>query len=168
MSRPTPDRTAINTCTEYLFKTLSGDAPTDLIETCPGWTVADLTLHVAFVFEMMTYSITHNANPYRRDLPAANDEPALTVLRSRWKKLSLSLDNHKDLDPAWNWTKRDQTVEWIIRRLTHEIAIHSVDAAYRTSRQLQPEELGINQALAADGIDEFLTIFLRSREPRHS
>ncbi len=63
--------------------------------------------------------------------------------------------------PAWNWTDEPPTVAFWMRRMAHETAVHAWDAA-ASAGVATPIEPG----LAADGIDELLTVIWKRRRPR--
>lgn len=56
--------------------------------------------------------------------------------------------------PAWSWTA-DQTAGFVTRRMTHETAVHRLDA-----EQAAANTFSIDAELASDGVDEFLSNFL--------
>ncbi|MEX6430374.1 maleylpyruvate isomerase family mycothiol-dependent enzyme [Ferrimicrobium sp.] len=137
----------------------------DPIATCPDWSVTDLTEHLAMVTSRMRIRIETNSDP---DPTTIASSAPLGMDSSSWLARSyLELRNtllaHDLDDPAWNWTGKNETVGWYVRRLTHELAIHLVDFETASPSPAPPSSLGIDTPLAADGIDELLTVFLPTR-----
>jgi uncharacterized protein (TIGR03083 family) len=67
---------------------------------------------------------------------------------------------------VWTWTGANQPVAWVERRMAQETAVHRWDAANAVGLPYD-----IPTAVAADGIDEFLTWFASrrvARAPRRS
>ncbi len=147
------------------IKMASISDPSAAIPTCPGWHASDLSNHLAMVYQLMAYRVRENANPHRGDLVAAAPNGTLpsSWLQLNFEKVYDLLASRQPSDPAWNWTGKNQTVEWIIRRLTHEVAIHLIDYSLAVPGHPAPSELGITPQLAEDGLDELFTSFLPSR-----
>ncbi|KLO32558.1 maleylpyruvate isomerase family mycothiol-dependent enzyme [Mycobacterium haemophilum] len=122
------------------------------VPSCPGWQVADLVWHVSIV-HMFWRMVASNAiagpdtwsEPHRRhgdDLVpwfCEGAELTATVLESLAPNAT-----------AWTWGRRN-TVDFIQRRVAQETAVHCWDALNAMGCN-EPVE----QALAVDGVDEFL------------
>ncbi|MGC9155658.1 MAG: maleylpyruvate isomerase family mycothiol-dependent enzyme [Ferrimicrobium sp.] len=147
---------------ERLARELPGSNP---IPTCPGWTVDDLVNHLAIVLSRMQVRIETNADPEPNTMPSEPPigMPAYEWLARTYRDLKETLLAHDMDDPAWNWTGENQRVSWYLRRLAHELAIHLVDLDAASPTPSRPEALGIDPLLAADGLDELVTVFLPSR-----
>ncbi len=144
------------------------DAP---VPTCPGWTVADLVLHVGEVHRWATAAVASRAtklgevpSDYRGPLP----ERADTIAWFRSGAVTLretlaSADPSVDYAAFLNDPPTPRLLFWA-RRQTMETGMHRVDAESALGRctPFAPD-------VAVDGIDEFLTGFLpRSRTPLHA
>lgn len=144
------------------------DAP---VPTCPGWTVADLVLHMGEVHRWATAAVVSRATKLG-DVPSDSrgplPEPADTInwfcrgaiaLRETLESADPTVEYATFLtDPA-----TPRLLFWA-RRQTLETSIHRVDAESALGRCVP-----LAPAIALDGIDEFLTGFLpRARTPLHA
>jgi uncharacterized protein (TIGR03083 family) len=152
----------LNRNAEELFKKAK---PEDPVATCPGWTVKDLSDHMARVYQLMAFRIRENANPDGADITAHAPGGCSMCgwLELNFEKLYDLLESVSLSDPAWNWTGKDMTVGWILRRLIHEVAIHVVDLAIAVDHTEELDTIGITTELATDGLDELLLVFLPAR-----
>lgn len=128
------------------------DAP---VPSCPGWSVADLLGHIG--------GVQYWAAEMSQRAPGgdyiARDQGAVPVAEERaaWfaagtAALVAALDRPQD-EPAWTWIPPG-TVGFWQRRQAHEAAMHRVDAELASGI----EAPAIAPEIAADGIDEFLTM----------
>jgi uncharacterized protein (TIGR03083 family) len=140
---------------------LAADVP-----TCPGWSVADLVLHLGEVHRWATASVASKVTKLR-DVPAdflgAVPEAADTI---RWFRDGATklCDTLATADPSIDYAvflsdpMTPHLLFWA-RRQTMETSMHRVDAESAAGRCT-----GFAPDVAVDGIDEFLTGFLpRSR-----
>jgi uncharacterized protein (TIGR03083 family) len=131
------------------------------VPSCPDWTVADLLDHLVHGDDWAR-RITARAREgitERTDPEAPADEPEgdarvpyfLAGARALEAELA-AVDPHA---PAWTFSAADRTASFWIRRRAHETAVHRYDAelAAGTPTPVEAE-------LAADGVDEFLGLFL--------
>lgn len=144
------------------------DAP---VPTCPGWTVADLVLHLGEVHRWATAVVAGRATKlgnvpadFRGPLP----EPAGTIAWFRTGAAALC-DTLARADPSVEYAAflsdpaSPRLLFWA-RRQAMETSMHRVDAESAAGRRT-----GFSPEAAVDGIDEFLTGFIpRSRTPLHS
>ena len=133
------------------------------VPSCPDWTVADLLGHIGGVQEWAAAMARLGPDAERivRD-PQAVPEPAQ---RPEWfprvtAELVRALDRTAD-EPAWTWIPPG-TVGFWQRRQAHEAAMHRVDAELAAG-VTEPQ---IGADLAADGIDEFLSVVRAFSNPR--
>ncbi|TDD34197.1 maleylpyruvate isomerase family mycothiol-dependent enzyme [Nonomuraea terrae] len=125
------------------------------VPSCPGWTAADLLLHVGEVYLHKVEAMRRGAWPDPWPLPPEPAEPAgyfdraLSVLRAEFAA-------RKPGEPALTWYDADQTVGFWVRRMALETVVHRVDAELAAGEPLAP----IPDDLALDGIDEILVAFL--------
>lgn len=144
------------------------DAP---VLTCPGWTIADLVLHLGEVHRWATAVVASGAiklgdvpADFLGPLPEPGD--AVAWFRAGAAKLCETIANaDQSIDYATflNDPPSPRLLFWA-RRQTMETAMHRVDAESAVGRRT-----AFTPEAALDGIDEFLTGFLpRSRSPLHS
>jgi uncharacterized protein (TIGR03083 family) len=127
------------------------DAP---VPTCPGWTVRDVVLHVAEVYEHKIACTELQASPDPWP-PEWGDRDPIEWFRDAHGRLLAMFHAHDPTDPSATWWPADQTVGFWARRMAHETAIHGADAQLVSDR-LAP----LDADLAVDGIDEILRIML--------
>ncbi|SOB86025.1 maleylpyruvate isomerase family mycothiol-dependent enzyme [Streptomyces sp. 1331.2] len=126
------------------------------VPSCPGWTLADLVRHAGSVQRWFTVLLRRRiqAPPTSRDvelkLPERTQDYPAWLAESAAEADATFSDT--DLDaPMWAWGA-DQHARFWVRRMLFETLVHRVDAELALG--LQPE---LDPALAADGVDEFLT-----------
>jgi uncharacterized protein (TIGR03083 family) len=135
-------------------------APKAQVPTCPGWTARDVVDHVGSVYAHKVACIRLRRRPEPSDLPDVpdDDQPLFAWFDEQLTELLHELTSHRPSDPAWTWFDDDQTVGFWARRMAHETAIHRVDAELAAGAPLSPHD----GALALDGVDEVLGVFLAS------
>lgn len=125
------------------------------VTACPGWTVADLLIHQAGVFRFATAQL--RAAP-GSDLapfdPPEDDVAPLEMLSIAGAQACAALEETDPEEHRPNWAGAPTAAFWF-RRLALETAVHRVDAqlAHTTPDPVDP-------ALAVDGIDELVDVFL--------
>jgi len=135
------------------------DAP---VPSCPEWNVADLLAHIGGV-QLWAAEMSRaapDAERVPRD-PNAVPEPDARPdwFRGATEELVRALDRDID-EPAWTWIP-PATVGFWQRRQAHEAAMHRVDADLAAGDGTPT----IDAALAADGIDEFLSVVQAFSKP---
>jgi uncharacterized protein (TIGR03083 family) len=131
------------------------------VPTCPGWTVADLLGHVVAgdrwaltIVEQAEQGITERID--RGHAPEGLDGDALVQeLRDGAERLVAALARVDPATSAWTFAASDRTVAFWTRRRSHETAVHRYDVETAAGTPSP-----IDAALATDGIDEFLGVFL--------
>lgn len=133
--------------------------PSRPVPACPGWTVADLALHIG-AGQRWAASILLSGTAQR-----VPEVLRTTISWADWyaatsAALSAAIRAVDPDEPCWNFAPVDQRAGFWARRRLHETAIHLVDA-----RQAAAPEAGtgpdvIPAAIAADGIDEVFGVFL--------
>lgn len=124
------------------------------VPTCPGWSVADLVLHLGEV-HLWAAHVVVNGTP---DGDGTYDgEPAGLVdwYRGTAHHLVDTLESRAVDAPAWTFGP-DQVVSFWRRRQVHETLMHGYDALSAVGREA---EWLIDPALAWDGVDEVATVF---------
>lgn len=126
------------------------------VPTCPAWTVADLTHHVAVVYLHKTVAMQTGVEPQPWPPAELASQEPLALLDRAYADLTHEFATRKPTDAAGCWYTPDQTVGFWIRRMAQETVIHRIDA-----------EVGVGQPvatvpddLALDGIDELLKVFV--------
>lgn len=156
-----------------------GDAP--LVPSCPGWSMADLVMHLGGVHRMVEPLIKHRltapiqADPGKLGLPAARDGwpdpanapnrgPIPATLIDWFAEGARALETQfRTTDPAervWTWSA-EQTVGFWVRMQTIEAAIHRWDAelAVGEPRPMEPE-------LAEDAVAQTFEVMAPARRWR--
>jgi uncharacterized protein (TIGR03083 family) len=150
------------------FAAAVAEAPAETpVLSCPGWTVADLTLHLARTYHWVHSFAGSGATTRPTGRPADVDLPAGATPLQLWQHGYDQLMNLFDgLDPeapAWNWAPQPKKAGFWPRRMAHETAIHRWDAQLAIAAG-EPVEA----KLAADGVSEVLDTWLpagRRRTP---
>lgn len=135
------------------------------VPACPDWTVADLVGHLGAVYSWVWLVIrAAGEKPDKeRDTPPAERAALVEWFREQRTALIDVLSSAEPVAPAWTFVRgADATVGWWRRRQAMETAVHlcDVEAAAGRPRSVAPE-------LAADGVDEVLTVLLPGYLRRH-
>ncbi|GAA1136820.1 maleylpyruvate isomerase family mycothiol-dependent enzyme [Kribbella jejuensis] len=133
--------------------------PSRPVPACPGWTVADLALHIGsgqrWAASIVLSGTSQQVPEVLRTTISWADWYAATSAA-----LSAAIRAVDPDEPCWNFAPVDQRAGFWARRRLHETVIHLVDA-----RQAAAQEAGtglevIPAAIAADGVDEVFEVFL--------
>ena len=125
------------------------------VPTCGDWDGHALLDHLRMVYERAERRIGTDRNPEFEFAPSA-PEHATALLIQAFSSLQDAIEELPDGYPAWNWTGRDQTVGFLIRRMAHETSIHALDGALAAG-EIEFDAF-FDPAFARDGIDEFFTL----------
>jgi uncharacterized protein (TIGR03083 family) len=128
------------------------------VPTCPGWSVADLTEHVGQFCGFWAHVLCEGTGRPKTPFRDGPGDDAAGWLRELGGSLVAELAATPRATEVWTWYDPDQSAAFVARRCAHELAVHRYDAqsARGTCRP-------IPAALAADGIDEVLTILVEAR-----
>jgi uncharacterized protein (TIGR03083 family) len=147
------DRTAAR------FAAVLADADPALpVPACPGWTIADLALHIGsgqrWAASILLSGRSQKVPQVLRTTISWADWYAGTsaVLVAAIRAIDPD-------EPCWNFAPVDQRAGFWARRRMHETAIHLVDVLQATD----PGTTGLTAvpaAIAADGVDEVFGVFL--------
>ena len=134
-------------------------SPTATVPACPGWTMADLQYHMYEVQYGWNRVTTERRQGFEGlNWPARpSDEHLATLLRGEHAGYAAMLRSFPADTRIWTCAG-EHDFAWLVRRMAQEIAVHRVDAQQATGT-VTP----IDAALASDGIDEFLSYFLNTR-----
>ncbi|MEV7964440.1 maleylpyruvate isomerase family mycothiol-dependent enzyme [Sphaerisporangium sp. NPDC088356] len=131
------------------------------VPSCPDWTVADLTGHVAKVYLHKTECIRLGAFPDPWP-PEVTEPDPVAALDDAYAALTAEFAAHSPGDHAATWHEPDQTVGFWIRRMAQETVVHRADAELAAGLPVSP----IPPDLAIDGIDEVLKLFVAYQSVR--
>ena len=137
--------------------------PADRVPSCPDWSVADLTWHLAEVqyFWATIVEGSLEDDSLVPDLERPADDRLAALFDAQSSRLRAALSASNDADSCWTWAT-DHTVGFVRRRQAHEAAIHRVDAELAAGLSVTP----LSSDLAADGIDELFTHMLGGEPPQ--
>jgi uncharacterized protein (TIGR03083 family) len=131
------------------------------VPSCSGWTVTDLLQHLVrgdawarTIVEQGKAGSTERVLPGEID-PSVRGEALLEAFREAAQALGAALSSVSPDTPVWTFSSTNRTASFWQRRRAQETAVHRYDAEL-AARTPTP----IDAALAVDGIDEFLTVFL--------
>jgi uncharacterized protein (TIGR03083 family) len=119
--------------------------PVRVVESCPGWTVADLTSHVTAVHHWVLGALRNEGPPPYDEVPADADAyaAASTSLVSRLRELPADA-------PCWTFNRDDATAGFWRRRQLQEVSIHRWDV----------DGHALDPVIAGDGVAEVVDFFL--------
>ena len=130
---------------------------------CPGWSAADLVGHMGGILAWIVTIVTTGNQVARgdRQMPPAETN-ALSSWYSGHLKRALDVLTATPADTAtWTFsTLGHNQVGWWRRRLAVELAIHRWDVQHAVSIENLGPPAPLDAAIAAAGVEEFLTEFL--------
>lgn len=130
------------------------------VPCCTGWTVLDLIGHVGEIYEGRAAIVEVGRTERPTARPVAPSEDLVEWFDTAAAHLVAVLSDHDPDEPVWTFYPPDQTVGFWYRRMAHESLIHRVDGEQAHGR---PSD--IDEALAADGIDEILSVMMSGSRP---
>lgn len=141
------------------------------VPTCPKWNVLALMRHLGKVYSWARLGLNAAPDAERPVAPAGPeiwdevlpwwDEQLATLLRE--------LGGRKPDEPAWSFRNGPKKAGFWFRRQAHETAIHRLDVEHalaRSGSSTAVPTLIFDPRFAADGIDEFLTVFIAGAPPK--
>lgn len=126
---------------------------TAMVPSCPGWNLLDLSRHLATVHRWAADCLVASANADETDAPTERDGLQAWFDEGAGRLVEL-LRTTDPAMPTWNFGPPPRTAAFWSRRQAHETSVHLWDA--RLSRGLT---VPIGDDLAADGVDEVITMF---------
>ncbi len=147
---------AIARFTRHLVEVAGPDQLGLAVPTCGDWTVADLVWHLAEVQAFWAWIIENRPAPAGDAVVPDRAEPAASraQLVGANDRLCAALGAAPFDDPTWTWHPDHRTVDFSIRRQTHEALIHCFDAVLASDGPAP----AVEPLLAADGFDELVTV----------
>jgi len=126
------------------------------VPSCPGWTAERLVRHTGSVLRYVGKVVETNGPFDPKTLPAP---PGGALVVQWFEEMATStvaaLATKDPSDELWNWASQPPMAAFWQRRMAHELAMHAADAALAAG-----QEPHIESSLAADGLDELLTVLL--------
>jgi uncharacterized protein (TIGR03083 family) len=131
------------------------------VVTCPGWKVSDVIGHLGGVYSWASAAVASGGErPSGRQSPPEDPDALLPWFMEMREGLLGEFASHDEGDPAWVFASAaPHTVGWWARRQALETAIHRYDIEKGAGRSIS----AVDPALAVEGVDEFLTLFLPIR-----
>jgi uncharacterized protein (TIGR03083 family) len=134
------------------------DAP---IPWCGDWTVKDCAHHVGGLHHILAGVIagrpTATFGLFKTLHPPKADDPALGAWISQGTAALVEQLQAVPIDePCWVFQGQPQTVAFWPRRAAHETMVHRWDVERAAGITIVPQD----PALASDGIDEYLNVFV--------
>ncbi|WLS47451.1 maleylpyruvate isomerase family mycothiol-dependent enzyme [Micromonospora profundi] len=150
------------------FAAAVAEAPPETpVLSCPGWTVGDLTLHLAGIYHWVGSFVGTGETSAPPPRPQPPEIPPgmspLQLWQQGYDQLITRFDGLDPEAPAWNWAPQPKRAGFWPRRMAHETAVHRWDAQLAIASG-EP----IEAKLAADGVSEVLDTWLpagRRRTP---
>jgi uncharacterized protein (TIGR03083 family) len=142
--------------TARIAEALEGVDPALTVPSCPKWTVMDLIEHVGVAERWSAMIIERRSMDLIRQSETDDaDPPQDAVARSAWlragaERLSRAVQEYGAGNAIWTWSF-DRTARFWLRRITHDMLIHRVDA-----EGVIGEHTPIAPDLAADSISDHL------------
>lgn len=133
------------------------------VPTCPGWTLRQLATHVGRG-DRWAATIVRERSPDPVDPRTVADGRPPEAGVAEWlhggvRALLDAVTQTGPDEPVWTFTG-PQPATWWVRRRLHEVAVHRADAALALGR-----EYGVEPALAADGLSEWLGLVAARSAP---
>lgn len=146
----------IRTASEFLADTPVDDHAS-AVPACPGWTVADVVVHVGRVYAMVTAIVSsRSTEPRRAGSEHDRPEPRHLVewFAERRSDLVTALDGVTPDVPVWTWAD-EQRAAFYFRRMAHETVVHAYDVA-----EVRGVAFETHRRVTVDGIDEYFDVML--------
>jgi uncharacterized protein (TIGR03083 family) len=132
--------------------------PSARVPSCPEWTVSDLIVHCVSG-NLWARTIIERRTTERVPVEVPETPPTSEALVPWFLEGANALiDALKKTDsstPMWTFSPADRTAQFWFRRRAHETLMHRFDAQLAAGMTAP-----IDPPLAADGVDEFLTVFV--------
>ena len=146
----------------FVEQAVTGDVLARPVPGCPGWRVDELLRHLGTVHRVVTAWIEAGRRPRATASGPADGDPRAWFAHG-WRRLQETLDAGPPETPAATWCPWDATLGFWRRRQVHEHVVHALDVA----QALGAEEPAVPDAVALDGVDEALRLWLGTRLGHH-
>jgi len=129
------------------------------VPTCPDWSVERLVDHTGKVLRFVGKVVETGGPVDARALPRPPSGSLVVQWFEEMAEATVQALAAKDpADELWNWAGQPPVAAFWYRRMAHELTVHGADATLAAGGL--PE---IEPRLAADGIDEMLTLLLPAK-----
>src|SRR4051794_13845151 len=135
--------------------------PDATVPSCPGWTVTELLDHCVSgdiwarsIIERGKAGTIEGVRPDPLD-PSLRGDALVQAYRDGAEALVAELSSVSPDTPVWTFSPANRTASFWQRRRSQETSVHRYDAETAAGAPTP-----LDPALAVDGIDEFLTVFL--------
>lgn len=136
-------------------------APQAPVPACPDWDNTTLAAHIGRIWHYASRQ-SHSTEPLD---PAGRPPAGVDTLTWAGEGLAALVSALGDTElpaPSWNWARREpNTAAFWFRRMAQETAVHRWDAQLAAG-----DPTPIASWLAADGIEEVMTMWLPARRGR--
>ncbi|WP_033293412.1 maleylpyruvate isomerase family mycothiol-dependent enzyme [Amycolatopsis jejuensis] len=134
-------------------------SPDSPVPTAPGWTLNELVQHVGSMYQLALGWLREGRQPAQWQRDPLPGQPVAEFYDAAREELAAELSVHDPVTRAATWWPADPTHGFWRRRMLHETLVHRVDAenAAGTGEPAVPDDL------AADGVDEALTLYFGHR-----
>jgi uncharacterized protein (TIGR03083 family) len=125
------DKARFLACLDAGYRRIREVAPERLerrVPTCPDWTVADLTRHVAQVYLHKVELMRHGKEPDVWPPAGFGMTDPLVLLDDSYARLSQEFGSRDPGEECSTSYGPDQTAGFWVRRMTQETAAHRIDA----------------------------------------
>jgi uncharacterized protein (TIGR03083 family) len=135
--------------------------PDGVMPWCGDWTVKDCAHHVGGLYHVVTQVIAGRPDvtfaAFGELNPPAVTDPGLGAwLREGAAAVHQQLAKTDPAEACWSFSRPDQNVGFWHRRIAQETLVHRWDSERAAGRPISP----IEAELAADGVDEYLGVFV--------
>jgi uncharacterized protein (TIGR03083 family) len=129
------------------------------VPSCPGWKLRDLAWHLGGVWNFWGRVVAEQVTSVDvlrswEESPRPSDTFLVDWVMAAHTSLFSALAGAQPHQEVWTWTGANRDARWVERRMTQETAVHRWDASNSVDL---PYDIPV--AVAADGIDEYLTWF---------
>lgn len=136
----------------------AGTAPDAAVPACPGWNNRTLAQHIGRIWHYVSKQARTMDQLESNGAPQDGEDP-LVWAADGLTALLVTLTETEPRAAAWNWARNEpDTAAFWYRRMAQETAVHRWDA-----QSAKGEPAPIPSWLAADGIDEVMTMWLPRR-----
>lgn len=133
---------------------VAGADPAAPVPSCPGWTVAELVVHLGEIHVWAEQCI-RLSDPVERPVDGPEAPDALAGWYADCAEVLLStLRSTPPEAECWTFGPRPRTAAFWFRRQAHEAAVHRWDLGAASGH-----DLGYPDGLAVDAVDEVATVF---------
>jgi len=144
-------------------------APAAPVAACPDWDLDALVRHVGWIYQWVSTIITRGDDQPVPDGdipgPPPSPRPPIDWFLEQHKRVIELLGTTPPERTAWNFSSLEHNVGFWVQRMAQETAVHRWDGQHAARGIAEP----LDPVLAAEGIDEYLDVFVRrslARRPR--